>query len=63
MFMAAAINQIAGNNAQARYWVDRTRQLRPDATIQQFFHSYRLQDQTVRNNLSVALRELGFSEQ
>lgn len=63
MFMAAAINQIAGNHAQARYWADRTRQLRPDATIQQFFHSYRLQDQTVRNNLLVVLQELGFSKQ
>jgi DNA-binding winged helix-turn-helix (wHTH) protein/tetratricopeptide (TPR) repeat protein len=60
--IAAAINKIAENHAQARYWADRTRQLRPDASIEQFFVAYPLRDQRLRSAIHAALRDLGFSE-
>ncbi|MCR8723488.1 winged helix-turn-helix domain-containing protein [Frigidibacter sp. ROC022] len=58
--VAAAINKIAGNHDQARYWADRTRQLRPDASIQQFFVAYPLRDQRIRKEVQTALQDLGF---
>jgi hypothetical protein len=60
--IAAAINEIAENHDRARYWADRTRQLRPDASIEQFFVAYPLRDQRLRSAIHAALRDLGFSE-
>jgi TolB-like protein/Tfp pilus assembly protein PilF len=60
--IAAAINQIAENHDQARYWAERTRQLRPDASIEQFFVAYPLRDPRMRSGVHTALRDLGFLE-
>lgn len=60
--IAAAINRIAENNPQAQYWADRTRQLRADASIEQFFVAYPLRDLRMRGAVHAALRDLGFPE-
>jgi tetratricopeptide (TPR) repeat protein len=60
--IAAAINQLAKNHDQARYWAERTRQLRPDASIEQFFVAYPLRDPSMRSEVHAALRDLGFPE-
>jgi TolB-like protein len=60
--IAAAINQSAENHDMARYWADRTRQLRPDASIEQFFVAYPLRDQRLGSAIRAALRDLGFAE-
>ncbi len=60
--IAAAINRIADNNDQARHWTERTLQLRPDASIEQFFVAYPLRDPALRSTVHTALRDLGFAE-
>jgi tetratricopeptide (TPR) repeat protein len=60
--IAAAINQIAENHDQARYWAERTRQLRPDASIEQFFVAYPLRDGRMRSAVHAALQDLGFPD-
>ncbi len=60
--IAAAVNRMAGKHDQARYWAERTRDLRPDASIEQFFVAYPLRDSRVRSEVHAALRDLGFSE-
>jgi tetratricopeptide (TPR) repeat protein len=60
--IAAAINRIAEKDDRARYWADRTRAFRPDATIDQFFVAYPLRDQRLRSAIHGALRDLGFPE-
>lgn len=61
-FIAAAINYVAGNIEQARYWAKRTREQRPGATISQFFAAYPLQNQNIRREVHQALKKLGFPE-
>ena len=60
--IAAAINKAAGNDAQARYWVDRTIAQRPDASIAQFFSAIPLRDPGARLQIHRALKDLGFPE-
>lgn len=60
--IAAAVNKVAGRDAQARYWYDRTIARRPDASIAQFFSAIPVRDPTVRENLYRALKDLGFAE-
>lgn len=60
--IAAAVNKIAERDEQARYWAERTRQLRPDASIEQFVVAYPLRDHRMRREVHAALRDLGFAE-
>jgi tetratricopeptide (TPR) repeat protein len=60
--IAAAINGIADNREQARYWARRTLSLRPDASIAQFFVAYPLRDAGMRRAVHSALHDLGFPE-
>ncbi|MEV8468129.1 winged helix-turn-helix domain-containing protein [Fluviibacterium sp. DFM31] len=62
MMIASAINKVAGRDTQARYWHDRTIARRPDASIAQFFSSIPMRDPVVRDNISRALKDLGFPE-
>jgi DNA-binding winged helix-turn-helix (wHTH) protein/tetratricopeptide (TPR) repeat protein len=61
-FITAAASFVAGNTDQAHYWAERTLQLRPSASIRQFFEAYPLQDQQVRDEIHKALQQLGFPE-
>ena len=61
-FISAAANRMAGNTDQAQYWTQRTLELRPDASISQFFEAYPLRDQHIRLEIQKSLRELGFPE-
>lgn len=60
--IASAINKVAGRDAQARYWSDRTIARRKDASIAQFFSAIPVRDTTVREQLHRALKDLGFPE-
>ena len=60
--IAAAINQVAGKDAQARHWYNRTVAQRADASIAQFFSAIPVRDPTVKENIYRALKDLGFPE-
>ena len=60
--IAAAINKVAGKDAQARYWLERTIARRPDASIAQFFSAIPVRDPVVRENIHRALKDLGLPE-
>ncbi|WP_238364017.1 winged helix-turn-helix domain-containing tetratricopeptide repeat protein [Mesobacterium pallidum] len=61
--IAAAINKVAGRDDQARYWADRTRAQRPDASIAQFFAALPLRETSVRDEVLRALKDLGYPDQ
>lgn len=60
--IAAGINQIAGNDSQARHWADQTLKRRPDASIAQFFVAFLFRDETVSKALLDALGTLGLRD-
>ena len=60
--IAAGVNKVAGKDAQARFWQDRTLAIRPDASIAQFFSAMPMRDPKVREDLHRALKDLGFPE-
>lgn len=60
--IASAINKVAGKDAQARYWHDRTIASRADASIAQFFAAIPVRDTGVRAEIHRALKALGFPE-
>jgi TolB-like protein len=60
--IAAAINKVAGQDAQARYWHERTIARRADASIAQFFAAIPVRDPAVRADIHRALKDLGFPE-
>ncbi|MCU9836541.1 winged helix-turn-helix domain-containing protein [Ruegeria sp. WL0004] len=60
--IAAAINKVAGKDAQARYWYNRTVAQRADASIAQFFSAIPVRDPIVREDIYRALKDLGYPE-
>ena len=61
-FITAAVNCVAGKPDQAQHWATRTLQLRPDASISQFFEAYPLRNQQVRLEIHKALQKPCFPE-
>ena len=60
--IAAAINKVAGRDAQAQYWHSRAVAQRADASIAQFFSAIPVRDPVVKENIYRALKDLGFPE-
>lgn len=59
---AAAINEAAGNHAQALYWTEKTMHRRQDASIEAFFSAFPFRDAARKKILRDALAALGFPE-
>ena len=59
---AAAINEAAGNHAQALYWTEKTMHRRQDASIETFFSAFPFRDAARKKILRDALAAVGFPE-
>jgi TolB-like protein len=61
--IAAAANQLAGREDNARAWADDVRRRSPELTTADFFRAFPIRDSAQRQRMAGALASLGFGQQ